>query len=110
MNAESKEFWLLVFGGVFVLYAGAVLFSRWAFHSPAVPPEKLAQLRVGLTQPDVIALLGPPWRQKTFEAEPQWWYGHRLKRHVLIIWFDRHGRVRQFIHQTGSDLNLTQVP
>jgi outer membrane protein assembly factor BamE (lipoprotein component of BamABCDE complex) len=102
---ESKLFWVLLFCGVFLVYALFLVFSRWCLNSPAVPDEKLKLLHVGMNRQDVERLLGRPRRLITHKRDPEWRYGHRLKRHVLIVRFGHDGTVHQFVHTIHNDLD-----
>lgn len=103
MNLDSKEFWIVLFAGVFSIYAGFTVFSRWCLNSPAVPIAKLNQLRVGMTMDEVRQLLGEPRRITTRDGRPEWQFGRPLKRHILVLRFDDQQRVRHFRHLTGYD-------
>ncbi len=103
MNLESIEFWLLAFGAVLAIYGVFMAFSRWCLNSPAVPAEKLSRLRLGLLEREVVELLGKPFREGTWRNLPEWHYGHRLKRHLLILRFDAGGRLRHFQQVSDYD-------
>jgi outer membrane protein assembly factor BamE (lipoprotein component of BamABCDE complex) len=98
VNLESRQFWLLAFSGVLSVYGAFMAFSRWCLNSPAVPEEKLSQLRVGMSQEEVTRLLGRPTRESRRRDRPEWRYGHRLKHHLLCLHFDKQGRLKNFEH------------
>jgi outer membrane protein assembly factor BamE (lipoprotein component of BamABCDE complex) len=94
---------MLAFGAVLTLYGAFMVFSRWCLNSPAVPEDMIAQLRVGMTQDEVRQLLGKPRAQAQWRDHPEWFYGHRLKRHLLRLRFDNQGLLRQFQHVSKYD-------
>jgi hypothetical protein len=98
MSLESKVVWIAFFGGVILIYALFMVFARWCYGSPAVPMASLKRLRVGMDTQEVRQLLGPPRAEVIQETTRVWRYGHRLKRHVLMVSFDASGRVLQFEH------------
>ncbi len=96
MNLESKELWIITFAVILLIQAAFLVFTRWCLHSPAVPEEKLNQLRLGMTREEVDRLLGKPFREVLVRDRPEWHYGHRLKSHQLRLQFGTDGRLRQF--------------
>jgi hypothetical protein len=103
VNPESSEFLLIAFAVVLGIYGAFMAFARWCFRSPAVPEAELNQLRVGMTQAEVTHLLGHPQRETRFHERPEWHYGHRLKRHRLLLRFDEDGLLTQFQHVAKAD-------
>lgn len=110
MNLDSKITWLVLFAGVFFLSAVVSVFARWCLFSAAVPYNRLNRLRVGMTMREVRELLGEPRREGVHQELPEWLYGHRLKRHVLLVHFDEDGMVRQFQHAAGKAPRQRDVP
>ncbi len=98
MNLESQTFWVVTFACVLFIYGAFMAFSRWSVNSPAVPAKKLGRLRVGMSKPEVMQLLGKPRRERNHHTGVQWSYGHRLKRHQLVVQFNEAGRLAQFQH------------
>jgi hypothetical protein len=103
MSLESKEFWIITFAGLLVIYGGFLVFSRWCIHSPAVPGEKLNQLHTGMSRAEVRRLLGDPPVEGSWRGQPEWRYGRRLKHHRLILRFDSEGRLNHFEHVHAYD-------
>jgi outer membrane protein assembly factor BamE (lipoprotein component of BamABCDE complex) len=99
MNLDSIEVWMIALGCTVVVWAGFSIFSRWCAQSHAVPPEKLAELRVGMTRAEVTALLGPSRDVRMGgDGVECWTFGSRLKRHALIVEFSPAGVVREFAY------------
>ena len=99
MNPYSIEFWMVALAITVTLLAGFGVFSRWCAFSPAVKKARLDVLRVGMTMDEVTALLGAPRDCKRADNGVQFHvYGSRLKRHVLLLEFDRNGRLEKFAH------------
>jgi hypothetical protein len=99
MNAYSTEIWAAVIGGTIFLVVGFSLFARWCGYSPAVGRNKLEALNVGMSAPDVIALLGRPRQKQPGEKGEEFWiYGAQWKRHVLVVEFNGSGTLREFVH------------
>lgn len=109
VNLESRTLWAAVFGGLLLIYGGFLVFSRSCLRSPAVPPERAEQLRVGMTMDEVLALLGRPLREKSVESNAEWHFGHRLKRHLLVVRFGKDRRVLQFEHVSHYDFGRGQA-
>jgi hypothetical protein len=105
VNLESQTFWIVTFASVLFIYGAFMAFSRWCLNSPAVPDQKLGHLRLGMTQPEVLELLGKPRRERARPNGPEWHYGHRLKHHLLVIQFNEARRVAQFQHVSESNPN-----
>lgn len=103
MNPDTTRFLVIAFAVVLGIYGAFLVFARWCFKSPAVPEDRLDQLRVGMTQAEVTRLLGPPRRETRFHHRAEWHYGHRLKRHRLLLRFNEHGRLRLFEHVAKPD-------
>lgn len=80
------------------VYGTFMAFSRWCLNSPAVPEEKLRQLRVGMSQEEVVRLLGKPDQENRRRDRAEWRYGHRLKHHRLCLHFDKQARLSHFKH------------
>lgn len=99
MNPYSIEFWMLALVITVALLAGFGIFSRWCSFSPAVKHAQLEKLCVGMTMDEVTALLGAPRDSRRADGGAQCWvFGSRFKRHVLLVEFNRHGRVEKFAH------------
>ena len=96
---HNIEGWLVALAITIALLIGFSLFTRWCSQSPAVRQEKLDQLRVGMTQEEVKAILGSPRKVRTSkEGLRSWLYGPAMKRHVLLLEFNEHGRLESFAH------------
>ena len=105
MNLESQTFWIVTFASVLLIYGTFMVFSRWCLNSPAVPHDKFRCLRLGLSKPEVLELLGKPRRERKNQKGVEWNYGHRLKHHLLVVQFDAAGRLAQFEHVSDPDSN-----
>jgi outer membrane protein assembly factor BamE (lipoprotein component of BamABCDE complex) len=105
VNLESQTFWICVFASVLCIYGAFMTFSRWCVNSPAVPERKLENLRVGMSKAEVIGLLGKPRLERARPDGAEWHYGHRLKRHVLVVQFRESGLLNQFQHVSESTLS-----
>ena len=110
MNLDSHLLWMALFGGVLALSTVFCVFARWCLHSPAVPLNKLNLLRVGMKPEEVRQLLGEPWRVIKRGPEPEWRFGHRLKRHLLVVKFNSDGKVKQFQHGRRVESEKPQAP
>jgi outer membrane protein assembly factor BamE (lipoprotein component of BamABCDE complex) len=98
VNLESQLFWVVTFASVLFIYGAFMVFSRWCVNSPAVPDHKLTHLRLGMNKTEVLELLGKPRRERARPKGVDWFYGHRLKRHLLVVHFNEAGRLAQFQH------------
>ena len=98
-SLHSIEVWLVALVITVTVLAGFGIFARWCAFSAAVPADKLAKLRVGMKPEEVVALLGAP-RETRMSAEGlrRWFYGARVKRHILLIEFNSHDMVESFAH------------
>ena len=97
--AHDIEVWLLALAVTIVVLGGFGAFARWCSFSSAVPQEKIDQLRVGMKADEIVAVLGQPREiRKSTEGHRQWLYGARVKRHVLLIEFDKHDALESFAH------------
>ena len=96
---QSIEVWLVALAITVTVLAGFGIFARWCAFSAAVPATKLANLRVGMKAEEVVALLGPP-RETRLSADGHrlWFYGARVKRHILLIEFNGHDTLESFAH------------
>jgi outer membrane protein assembly factor BamE (lipoprotein component of BamABCDE complex) len=95
----SIEVWLVALTITVAVLATFGIFARWCAFSAAVPAEKLAKLHVGMKTNEVVALLGPPRdATKSTDGPRRWFYGARMKRHVLLIEFNSHDAVESFAH------------
>jgi outer membrane protein assembly factor BamE (lipoprotein component of BamABCDE complex) len=96
---HSIEVWLVALAITVTVLAGFGMFARWCALSAAVPASKLEKLRVGMTANEVVALLGEPRETK---ASPNghrlWFYGARVKRHILLIEFNSRELLESFAH------------
>jgi hypothetical protein len=108
VNLESQTFWIVTFAAVLLIYGTFMAFSRWCLNSPAVPHAKLGRLRLGMSKPDVLELLGKPRRERKSSNGVEWDYGHRLKHHLLVVQFNGAGRLAQFEHVSDSDSDHRQ--
>lgn len=82
-------------------------------HGNAPTPDRLAQIKPGLTKPDVLALLGSPSETATF-GDDSWYYissrivtvavfaPKEIERGVVVITFNREGEV-QGVRQLDLD-------
>ena len=96
---HSIEVWLVALAITVTVLAGFGMFARWCALSVAVPAAKLEKLRVGMTTNEVTALLGPPRETKTSpDGHRLWFYGARMKRHILLIEFNGHDALESFAH------------
>ena len=96
---HSIEVWLVTLVITVAVLAGFGIFARWCTLSPAVPQDRLDKLRVGMTSDEVVALLGEPRDNKVSrDGHRQWFYGARMKRHVLVVQFTTHNTVESFNH------------
>ena len=96
---HSIEVWLIALAITVTVLAGFGMFARWCALSAAVPAEKLEKLRVGMTTNEVVALLGSPRETKTSpDGHRLWFYGARVKRHILLIEFNSHDSLESFAH------------
>ena len=96
---QTIEVWLIALVITVVVLSGFGMFARWCALGPAVRQKKLDQLRVGMNADEVTALLGPPRQSRlNHDGVRQWLYGATMKRHVLLIEFNTHGRVESFAH------------
>lgn len=96
---HSIEVWVVALLITVTLLAGFGMFARWCAFSAAVPAGKLAKLCVGMKTDEVSALLGPPRGTKTSaNGHRLWFYGARVKRHILLIEFNSHDAVESFAH------------
>ena len=95
---HSIETWLVALVITVAILAGFGIFSRWCAFSPAVPRRKLDELQVGMSMDEIRTMLGEP-RDATHQSDgaSQWVYGSRVKRHLLIIEFNK-ARVSAFAH------------
>lgn len=104
MDMTSGWFWLVAVAGSAAVSLSFTWFVRWTRNGFAVPEEKLARLRTGMTMPEVQELLGKParvgWSQKKL---PQWTYGRAIKDYVLLVEFDEDLRVRHSLHWSRSE-------
>lgn len=114
---QTIEVWLIALLLTVMVLASFGIFARWCSFSPAVPRKKLEQLRVGMTSEEVTALLGTPrYSRLTNEGVRQWQFGAAMKRHVLVIEFNAHGRIEGFAHgvppakRAGSELPPWAAP
>jgi outer membrane protein assembly factor BamE (lipoprotein component of BamABCDE complex) len=96
---QSIELWLITLVATVAILAGFGVFARWCSFSPAVPRRKLEELHVGMTTEQVQTLLGAP-RDMMHQGDgsSQWVYGARMKRHMLIIEFNKKSVVQSFAH------------
>jgi outer membrane protein assembly factor BamE (lipoprotein component of BamABCDE complex) len=69
--------------------------SYWALQMPAVAPEKMAELQVGMTPDQVRKLLGEPTRDRG-----KVWQYSRMTWAILVVRFGPDGRVVHFEHDT----------
>ncbi len=99
MNLHSIDLWLVALLLTVALWTAFGMFSRWCAFSPAVPQERMEKLTVGMSLDDVTSLLGQPRAtHRGGEGMVSMIYGSRLKRQMLIVEFNRAGRVEQFAH------------
>jgi outer membrane protein assembly factor BamE (lipoprotein component of BamABCDE complex) len=93
------EVWLVALAITVAVLTGFGIFARWCSLSPAVRQEKLGQLRVGMTPDEVKAILGAPRQMySNKEGLRSWVFGSAMKRHVLVLEFNQHGRLESFAH------------
>jgi len=96
---HSIEVWLVALAITVTVLAGFGMFARWCALSAAVPADKLEKLRVGMRTDQVVALLGPPRETKTSaDGHRLWFYGSRVKRHILLVEFNSHDTLESFAH------------
>jgi hypothetical protein len=100
---HSPDIWMLALAITVVVLTGFGIFSRWCAFSPAVPREKLDQLRVGMTQDEVTALLGEPRERRMEGPVQEWSYGLSMKRHVLLLHFGKSGKLLSFVHSAPDE-------
>lgn len=108
LNLDSPWLWVCLFGGALVLGTGFNFFARWCLYRPAVPLDKLNQLRVGMKMDEVRSLLGAPRCEVGGPDSPEWRYGHRLKFHALVVRFNKDGRITQFRHASREQNPATE--
>jgi hypothetical protein len=88
MSFQSIEFWLVALMITIAIVGSFGMFARWCATSPAVRPQQLDKLRVGMTAAEIVAIIGQP-RAVKYEGEKQrWTYGAPMKRNVLFCDFD----------------------
>lgn len=68
------------------------MFVVWSLNRPPVNAKQLAQLREGMSKPDVAALLGAPTSRYADDAE--WAYSRAWGWSIVYIYFDPAGRYR----------------
>lgn len=96
---HSIDVWLVALAITVTVLAGFGMFARWCALSAAVPAAKLDKLCVGMTTSEVVALLGLPRETKTSpDGHRLWFYGARVKRHILLIEFNSHDALASFAH------------
>ena len=76
--------------GPLCLVIALAIFCLWSVESPAVPQQKLLQLREGMTVAEVERVMGKP--MKVYGS--QWVYGSRWKWNHLKINFDAEFKVK----------------
>ena len=75
------------------------LFSTWSMDGHAGNLELLNKITPGMTQLDVEAILGKPWRTRAVDTNALiWTYGNNLQWCAFQVRFDRNGRVESAIH------------
>ena len=100
---HSIEIWLAALVVSIFVIGGFGVFARWCAQSPAIPKRDLEKLQVGMTAPEIVALLGQPRETRhTPEGHLQWIYGSRMKRHVLMMEFNPDERLQIFAHGVPS--------
>ena len=111
MTLQSNEFWLIVMLALLGVLAGFGLFARWCSFSPAVRRAQMEKLCVGMTTSEVVALVGQPRVvKKSAEGVSQWIYGAPMKRHVLMMQFNRRDKLQSFAHGIPGQGRRTPFP
>jgi outer membrane protein assembly factor BamE (lipoprotein component of BamABCDE complex) len=96
---QSTEFWLAAIFVMIAIATGFGMFARWCAHSPAVRPDQMAKLCVGMTSAEVVAIIGQPRQTKVGEKGMRHWtYGAPMKRHALVIDFGPQDKMLSFTH------------
>ena len=70
---------------VFVVIGGTIVYA--AVYDPAAPPAELAKLTVGMSQADVVAILGPP-TQRGFPGLADDCFVWESPRGMVIVFLD----------------------
>jgi len=94
----SNELWLIVMIATLCVLGGFGLFARWCAFSPAVRRDDLDKLRVGMTSAEVVAIVGQPRDARDGSEGPVWIYGSTMKRHVLMMQFNKSNKLLSFAH------------
>ena len=75
------------------------IFANWMVNSPAVSLASLRQMKPGMTESEVIALLGKPkWQKEESDGKKILTYGHPLKWYRLDIKCRSTGTVETWVH------------
>ena len=95
---QSLELWLVALIVMICVLGGFSFFARWCAFSPAVHRKKLENLRVGMTSPEVVAIVGQPRNTREAPEGRVWIYGSPMKRHVLMMQFNQNHKLQSFAH------------
>lgn len=106
----SIELWLVALIGTSCVLGGFGLFARWCAFSPAVRRNQLEKLRVGMTSAEVVALVGQPRSTREAPEGSQWFYGSRMKRHVLMMQFNHSNKLLSFAHGVPGEGRHSATP
>ena len=72
--------------------------------------QQLENLRVGMTSAEVVAVVGQPRDTKDGTEGVVWIYGSPMKRHVLMMQFNKNNKLQSFAHGVPGAGHRTAAP